>query len=443
VRTVGYNPRRRTGTNDLADAGRWSGGSVILLLIFVYFWIGITPFADQSGVTTATNAGNQLNQFIVVFFSLIALVTVWRHPMRGSLLGPHGLLLLMLLWFCFVSLFASSPDIAFRRIVNAVLVCGCASAALLLPRDTKEFARILAVGTTLAILLSYFLVIVVPRIGIHQSNEVEALLAGSWRGHFGHKNEAAAAMAYAVFIGLYLRKAYYPKLGTALVVLATVFLYFAGGKTSTGMLPAVLLFAWMFERWRLLRYVIVFGLVITLNVVLIGSATSDFILSLVKSTGIDATFTGRTVIWAFSLDIISEKLFTGYGFQSFWQNDAAGKATQGSWAFIAAHSHNSFLEALINAGIPGFILVVLWLIALPVRDAGRAFATDNDPALTRLFLRIWLFSILLACLENVFFVNTGPIWFTMLLSVFGIRLQSRARLAATYPTFRSRKLANA
>jgi O-antigen ligase len=73
-------------------------------------------------------------------------------------------------------------------------------------------------------------------------------------------------------------------------------------------------------------------------------------------------------------------------------------------------------------------MAVIWLVVLPVGYARRALAGSNDMALTRLFLRIWLFSLFLACLESPFFGNSGPIWFTMLIAVFGLRLQANAGL---------------
>lgn len=109
----------------------------------------------------------------------------------------------------------------------------------------------------------------------------------------------------------------------------------------------------------------------------------------------------------------------------------------------AAHSHNAYLEAMINAGIPGLALVVLWLLILPVRDVGRAKAGGNDPALTRLFVRIWLFSVFSACLESTFFANTGPLWFSMLMAVAGLRFQARASLVHVRRPIGSPRLAHA
>ncbi|WP_312407647.1 O-antigen ligase [Rhizobium sp.] len=412
------------------NAGRatWSAGSVILLLLLCYFWIGLTPFAHSDGKGGLPSTGNLLNQMVIIVLFTMAIANLWRNPGRSALFSPHALLALILLWFCFVSLLSFDPATAFRRIVYALLVCGCANAALLLPRDSRDFARVLATGTVVILLLNYFAVIAMPTVGIHGSNEVEAALAGDWRGIFGHKNAAAAGMVYLVLFGLYLRKASYPRLGSIIAILAAIFLLFAGGKTSTAMLPAVLLLGWLFEHCRPLRALLTIGLVIAMNVILIGLSSSPATSSILASVGIDATFTGRSSIWAFALARISDAPIMGYGFQLLWGSEFLRDITTESWAFLAAHSHNSFLETLLNGGFPALILMILWLLILPLRDAGEAFATQNDVGLTRLFLRIWIFSILLAGLENLFFVNNGPLWFTMLIAVFGLRLQAGASL---------------
>ena len=401
---------------------------MVLLLLFSYFWIGLTPFAHWDGKGSLPSTGNLLNQIVVITLFTIAIANLWRNPGRSVLFSPRALLTVILLWFCFVSLFSFDPATAFRRIVYALLVCGCANAALLLPRDSLDFARVFAIGTMAVLLLSYFAVLVVPAVGVHGANEAEAALAGDWRGIFGHKNAAAAGMVYLVLFGLYLRKASYPRLGSLIVILATIFLLFAGGKTALAMLPTVLILGWLFEHCRPLRGLLTIGLVIAMNVILIGLSSSPATSSMLTALGIDATFTGRSSIWAFALARVSEAPIMGYGFQLLWGSAFLRDITTESWAYLAAHSHNSFLETLLNSGLPALILMILWLLILPLRDAGEALSKQNDPTLTRLFLRIWIFSILLAGLENLFFVNNGPLWFTMLIAVFGLRLQASARL---------------
>ena len=65
----------------------------------------------------------------------------------------------------------------------------------------------------------------------------------------------------------------------------------------------------------------------------------------------------------------------------------------------------------------------MWLVVSPVEDISRGAAFGNNPALTKLFVRIWLFSIVRASLESSFFTGGNPCWFMMLVSIFGLRLQ--------------------
>jgi len=426
-----------------------TGAAIVFILVFAYFWVTLTPFADLGSPDAALpSAGNSnlINQIIVVAMAGILLVTIRHHPSRHLLLQPHLLLFLILVWFSSASLSAADSASAFRRIAFAVLVCFCASALLLLPRSEEGFAKLLGVGILAVLALAYFGVEALPDRAVHQSTDaVEGALAGDWRGHFGHKNVASAAMVIAIYCGLYVARTWSRWLGLALVTAAAVFLVNTGGKTAMGMLPLILLLAHLFERYDWLRVPIALGGPFAFNVIVIGASLSEPIKRFVLAFGIDPTFTDRADVWRLAMTAIADRPWTGYGFQSFWQTNSLvyGGSSAETWAVTAAHSHNAYLEAMINAGLPGLALVLLWLLILPIGDAGRARRSGNDPALTRLFIRIWLFSIFAACLESTFFTNTGPLWFSMLVAVAGLRFQGRASLVHVRPPMGGPLLAHA
>ena len=75
-----------------------------------------------------------------------------------------------------------------------------------------------------------------PELSIHQATDAaEYHLAGDWRGVFVHKNSASAVMAMLIFIGIYLTRSGAMVVGPLIIVLSAVFLFFAGGKSSTGL----------------------------------------------------------------------------------------------------------------------------------------------------------------------------------------------------------------
>ncbi|KQN73876.1 polymerase [Devosia sp. Leaf64] len=416
---------------------------MLFVAVFCYFWIGISPLSDPKAGTLAAygDTSNALNQLIVLAMSMLVMTMLALHPSRELVLRAYWPLAAIFLWIALTIPFADSPDSAIRRSVYSLLVCICASAVLLLPRDTNQFARLVGICLFLAVGLSYLGVIVLPARAIHQATDLsEQALAGDWRGHFGHKNTAAAAMAFAVFFGFYLMKMQRFWIGLVLVVLAGVFVLNSGGKTAAAMLPAVLVATWIFERAGPMRLVLVVGTLIVFNAIILTVAVSPPVAAFVSGLGIDASFTDRTSIWQLALSAVADRPLTGYGFQSFWQTDALfyGNHSASTWAVTAANAHNGYVDQLINGGWPLLILILIWIVILPCRQASVALARGTDPDLTRLYLRIWLFGLLTSCLESPIFENSGPLWFTLLIAVFGLRLQATAGLVGAAPQLEPR-----
>ena len=302
-------------------------------------------------------------------------VFAFNHPLRHEIAQPGLLLGLLLGWFVVTAMLGDDPSTAIRRVVMAAMVVASASVVLLLPRNGEHFAKLLGLALAALLGLAYFGVIFMPHLAIHQATDVvEPLLAGDWRGFLGHKNSAAPAMAFTIFGGLFVWARWSKPFGAALVILACVFLYNTGGKTSLGMVPVILVLSWAFERWRSLRMPIALGGVVLFNLVTVGSAVWEPMAKLVSSFGIDATFTERVDIWSLAFSAIEQRPLTGYGISGFWQTESLvyGGGVLETWAVTAANAHNAYLETAMAAGIPGLILVVLWLIVGPVRDANRA-----------------------------------------------------------------------
>ena len=65
---------------------------------------------------------------------------------------------------------------------------------------------------------------------------------------------------------------------------------------------------------------------------------------------------------------------------------------------------------------------------LPFHDLQRCKQAGADPALTTLFVRIWLFGVYASSFESVLFDRGDPHWFTMLVAMFGLRYLTTLRL---------------
>jgi O-antigen ligase len=409
-------------------------GPPLFVATLLFYLITLTPFIDLSVANTgdpATDRSSTLNQIVFLGLTASLWLTVLSSPVRYLAVRPRGPLIATLLWFAIVSAISAHPDLALKRVVLATLTIVNAGIFLLLPRSERQFAGILSICCLGTLALAYLGVAVLPQLAIHQASEIrEPMNAGLWRGHFAHKNVAAAAMVIMSFAGLYLYGTGRRIMGGVIALLAVVFLTQTGGKSSSAALPAILVVAWIFERWRAIRIPMVFLGLAAFNAVTIGCSISPAMRALVASLGVDPTFTNRIDIWRTGASAVADKPLTGYGFQLFWQTDEMVYSKGGGaadWAHAAFNGHNAYLDAAITTGIPGLILTLVLLVWLPLRDVARAEARDNDPALTRLFTRIWLYGVFSGCVESMYFQSGSLVWFVFIVSIFGLRLQASAR----------------
>lgn len=403
--------------------------------IFLFFWITTNPFVDlvsvEVGGSNATGGSNALNQIVFLTMTLLTLYAALTHPLRSQICQPLFLVVAMFSWFLFSSAVSNYPVDGIKRTILAILTCANAGMFLLLPRSEEQFARLLLIGTAIALGTAYFGVMFLPMLSIHQPTElIEPMNAGFWRGQYSHKNLAAAVMLVAAFFGLYLRSVGWKKSGIAIVVLSVFFLIHTGGKSSTAMLPLILLLQWIFEKFRWTRWPIAVGGIAAFNLLALGASLSQGFRDLIASLGVDPTFTNRSDIWKIAFDAIAQSPILGYGFQGFWQTADITQSSAGleTWAVKAFNGHNAYVDALLTTGLPGFLLTIALVIFVPLRAVGRLGNASNSPALSRLFMRVWLYVIYGGCLEVIFFQSGSPICFFMLVSIFGLEMQSRMSL---------------
>lgn len=422
-----------TQTNDRHEnATAGTLGALLFTATLLFYLVTLTPFVDLSAASTsdaATAKSSTINQLIYLSLTAALWLTIFNSPRRHLVARPRGLLIVLLFWFAVVSAFSAQPDLALKRVFLAMLTIINGSILLLLPRSERQFAGMLTLCCLGALGLAYLGVVLMPQLAIHQASEVrEPMNAGLWRGHFAHKNVAAAAMVIISFAGLYLFGTGRRLLGGAIVLLAVVFLTRTGGKSAAMALPGILAIAWVFERWRTMRTPMVVIGIAAVNILTIGCSVSPAMRGLVAQLGIDPSFTNRTDIWKIGAGAALDNPLTGYGFQLFWQTDAMVRkgGAAASWAFAAFNGHNAYLDMAITTGLPGLALTLILLVWLPLRDISRAEATTNDPALTRFFVRIWLYGVLVACVESLFFQSGSLIWFMLVVAIFGLHLQANA-----------------
>ena len=216
----------------------------------------------------------------------------------------------------------------------------------------------------IVLVLSVLFALALPTYGLDPQHDYR------WRGVFTTKNELGRLMVYGGLI--WAVRTVTGEVGRRLGVL--VVLGFAvvgvesGSRTALAvavMLVGASLLAWPFPR-EVSLVVPLKGLVVTslALVVVLTYGSKDFLLQLV---GADARLTGRTGTWSAVWTAIQDHPWFGYGFEAFWRG-IYGPSLE-VWqatGYKTPHSHNGFLDLLLDLGLVGLVaFVAAYLIVLP------------------------------------------------------------------------------
>ena len=406
--------------------------------VFLLIWISLEPFRNLGDATTidvAAGRGPTYALFGLLAMLLLALV-MWKHTeaLRSFISTPY---ILFACWMCINFLMSRDPGASMLRFVLTSSVFVVAATVLLLPETARELNGWLAVAVLSFLAVCYLGVLLTPHLAIHQATDAaEYHLAGDWRGVFVHKNSASAVMAMLIFVGVYLTRSGAMLVGPLVIVLSAVFLFFAGGKSATGLCIVTFVIVEMVVAVRSfrLRALLCFLPLIALNLFGIGTVVSPSLHALSALMPFDTSFTGRDEVWRFAFDSIAQRPIFGWGYLAFWGSsflrDVDPGGATNDWVVIASHSHNAYLDSALALGIPGLLLLIVILVVTPLRNYHRAAERSGTTPLANMFLRIWLFGIYLASLESFFLERTDPMWFTFLVAVIGLHYLSRFRTTA-------------
>ncbi|CAB4554338.1 MAG: O-antigen ligase family protein [Actinomycetes bacterium] len=224
-----------------------------------------------------------------------------------------------------------------------------------------------------------------------------------WRGLFDHKNGLGVFLVLGMIAILAFERRRPLRILGALLAAACV----VGSRSATaasGFMVALIVWIWvgLLNRSTNQRDRALFGLVsiaMAIMAVFVGLGLMPAFLDLY---GKDFTFSGRTIIWRESMEVVEDNPIIGVGYGGVW-HDIQGPLTSGlhrQIGFNAAHAHNGAIEVLMETGLIGLVLFVVFFASV-VRKAASLLET---PA--RMTAR-WA----LACCAGVAFMGIGEVLF--------------------------------
>jgi O-antigen ligase len=406
---------------------------LLFLCCVLLVWISTSPFAGEGEVALTGNIANQLSFSAAAVACLVALVLIDRRALTAFAAPSY---MILFLWLIVTVVMSSSLSVSLRAFMFTSVVVLIAATIMLMPKGERQFATWLGMAAAIVTGLCFIGLVIYPGAATHTSGDLlEPEHAGAWRGLFDHKNIAGAMMGIFVMIGLFVARTRSQAAGYALAGAAFFFLLFTKSKTTIGLTPFVLVWAMFAHRLQSmrLRALVCLGPLALLLTFTLGSVLVPQIKAVLEFISPGQTFTGRTEIWSFALDWATKSPVFGFGFEGFWGSDQVKFAEASDFdsgiANGMVHGHSSYVDLVVNLGVPGMLIAAYVLLWRPLLDHALAKRFAQNDALAELFVRIWLFTIYSACLESFFFRRADPVWFAMLLAILGLRLIANWRVA--------------
>jgi O-antigen ligase len=421
---------RRTESAQLAARASTVVATVLLTVLLVSFH----PFSPQ-GPTLEAGSGDIVNQLgfgSLGALSLFAIFALADRRIAAALLSPWWLIVLG--FFALSVMNATDPSSAMRAAMFTVIAIVAISAVLILPRDADAFSTVFAVAAFTVLALCYLGLAVYPNEAIHSADSLEPEHAGFWRGLFAHKNIAGPVMACFSFGGLYLWRRGWTWSGLMIFVLAIFFMSNTGSKTTLGLVPVAVLPVLVpgVIGMRFLTPLLFVLAMTATGLATLGIVFIDPLKDLAASIAPDLTYTGRTTLWEFSGEMILQRPWTGYGYESFWDTPLLYTIDQPfdrAWDISGiVHGHNGYLDIAVLMGLPALAFAALAFMIVPLRDFLRIPRLRENILLGDFFMMVLFFTALNAFLESFFFRRSDPVWLFFVFAILGLRLAARFRV---------------
>lgn len=224
-----------------------------------------------------------------------------------------------------------------------------------------------------------------------------------FRGTFGHKNLLGIFAVYSLCLVLpFLRGRW----RAPMILLCVVLVLSTRSATAASGLMSVL-FVWFWiaaihgqKSPRERQFLVAASLMSAGLAVLMAFGLMPALLGLYQK---DLTFSGRTFIWAESLVSVGRQPIQGYGFGGVWWDGRAPVTADlhRRIGFGASHAHNGAIELLIEVGVIGLGLFLVFL-GRTLRLAVEAFGQAGRSAYGQWGILVILSLVLMSVSEPLF-----------------------------------------
>lgn len=360
--------------------------------------------------------GSLLNSAVsyVVFLVTISFLSINLSRTINAVKKAGPLLLIAFLLWAFVCSMVSADT--FRAFTGALkLSTMLAFFAYVIQAGQENLHRVIVRFAFIFTLLNIVVIFVLPS---HGTETINSIRLGAWRGLLPFKTQlgvTSAILFLYMFASLLHRLT--PRTLKTYMLTALLLILIVGSQSRMAWLGSLagvvaiytsLHFKRMPQLYKLGSIILVVGLTTLLSYWFYIA-----IVALVESTGRDLTFTGRTNIWIYFIDLARENPVFGSGMGVVFQDDLVLERARFviGWEEFSS-AHNSYIEWMLATGWMGLIgLVVITFHALSL---SLKAAYSKNSGYTQVLLGPVIMSIIASCMTSMA-AASGVIWMCIIL----------------------------
>lgn len=336
--------------------------AVTIILVFILNEPGF--FGTFSGLHSIFNQSRDLIYLALVGVLVMNYKIILQSSLVFWLIASYYLVLL------FSTLVNGGPLVSTLNYMIPGLI-GCYIVSHLAPEDFLDFLLGASIAYSIITYVNVLSVILMPS-GLYNGNP-----ASTAETYFfiGHNNATIKIMISAIiFTGIYDYLMIKRLSLNSYLLIGLAFLSVTITWSNTAMIGAgiFVIYIILIERRtyiisRLIdaRFFILTSIVTFLFIVVLRSTTDIISTVVVGVFGKDMTFTGRTILWDYSLVAFAQKPLIGYGYGRTFADIA--KIT---W-FTPSSAHNLYVDILLRGGLVQLIIMLMLLIVISVKLAKR------------------------------------------------------------------------
>lgn len=391
------NSRTLTNTESIALF------NLFILLFFSFFGTSI-PFQETDYAASFEAEGsNIINQIVYVFLFISSLLLIIQNPTNTFNFIRKEKYLAIFVIICLSSAIWSAYG--FLSIKRSFQLLTCYLALI----NAVLFAPYRSIISVIKVVLSSYVVITIF-VGFFVPQAIDADF-GTWKGLAYNKNGLGQTglMIFVLSLLFYGKdQGKFSRMFAYLIsFLSAIIIFLAGSSTNIVGLGMVLLLLFIFSIEKIFkpsgtgRYITLIIIFFASCLTIILSLFAADIIALVPGIfGKDLSFTGRSDVWVYLWPEVEKNLWFGYGYSTYWvMGTSVLDRFQYYIGFKVNQAHNGYLEIMLQLGVFGFSLFLLFIVSF----IKRAVRVDYKPAI------IALVSVLvLNFTEGTIFQARGP-----------------------------------